>query len=315
MSPEQACGLPMDARADLWAFGCVVYELLTGRRAFQAATASGMLAAIVGAAPSLDGLPDDTPAALTELVGRCLRRDVDERIQDAGVLRRSVDDVAAKLRAGTALVSPTARRSRPAKVSRPVVSRMVDRQRLFRRLDAAHDKPVTWVWGPPGAGKTALVASYLTARGLRSIWYQVDDGDGDVATFFYYLGQAVSRRRPLSLLTPEYRRGLPAFSRRYFGDLFGRLQLPFVLVLDNYQEVHSDAALHGVMREAVAELPAGGRVIFISRSEPPAELARMRAHQMFETIGWQDLRFSRGEARRLARIEPPRVCRRAIGVS
>ena len=126
MSPEQACGFPVDVRADVWAFGCVVYELLTGRRAFQAATASGTLAAIVGAAPSLDGLPGDTSAALTELIGRCLRRDVDERIQDAGVLRRSLDDIAANMRAGTELVSPAPQRARPAKVSRPVVSRMVD---------------------------------------------------------------------------------------------------------------------------------------------------------------------------------------------
>jgi ATP/maltotriose-dependent transcriptional regulator MalT len=82
------------------------------------------------------------------------------------------------------------------------------RPRLVRRLDLARKKPVTWVWAPPGAGKTTLVASYLAARRTRGLWYKVDEGDADVATFFYYLGLAAPRRRrplPLPLLTPEYR--------------------------------------------------------------------------------------------------------------
>ncbi len=105
---------------------------------------------------------------------------------------------------------------------------MVVRPRLFRRIDRGRARPVTWVWGPPGAGKTSLVASYLAARKLRVLWYQVDEGDADVATFFYYLGQAAPRRRrPLPLLTPEYRQGLAAFTRRYFRELYARLKVPF----------------------------------------------------------------------------------------
>jgi LuxR family maltose regulon positive regulatory protein len=93
-----------------------------------------------------------------------------------------------------------------AKTTRPTQTGILVRPRLVRRLDLARKKPVTWVWAPPGAGKTTLVASYLAARRTRGLWYKVDEGDADVATFFYYLGLAAPRRRgPLPLLTPEYR--------------------------------------------------------------------------------------------------------------
>jgi hypothetical protein len=85
------------------------------------------------------------------------------------------------------------------------------------------------VCGPPGAGKTTLVASYVSEREIPGIWYQVDAGDGDPATFFYYLGMAADqaakgKHKPLPLLTPEFQQDLDGFSRRYFRELFARLQ-------------------------------------------------------------------------------------------
>ena len=71
-----------------------------------------------------------------------------------------------------------------AKTTRPDAASVILRPRLLRRLDQGRTRPVTWVWGPPGAGKTSLVASYLAARKLRVLWYQVDVGDADVAAFF-----------------------------------------------------------------------------------------------------------------------------------
>ncbi len=84
-----------------------------------------------------------------------------------------------------------------AKLTRPRLHQAVARERLFAVLDEAREhKPAICVVGPPGAGKTTLVASWLDAHGIKGIWYQVDPGDADLATFFYYLGEAAKTFHP-----------------------------------------------------------------------------------------------------------------------
>ena len=201
-----------------------------------------------------------------------------------------------------------------AKTTRPSSAATIPRSRLFRWLHHAAKRPITWVWAPPGAGKTILIASYLVARHIANLWYQVDDGDNDIASFFYFLSLAAPRRRQtLPLLTPEYRQGLSTFTRRFFRELYGRLKTRFVLVLDNYQEVPVDSPLHEVMRDALEGLPKGGRAIFISRSEPPPAFARLRAQRAMEILDWPQLRFTPMETTGLIRkLAPGRWSRNAI---
>src|SRR5436190_17024144 len=87
MAPEQARGKLVDRRADIWSFGVIVYEMLTGRRAFTGDDISETLASVLKDTPSLDALPAATPAALRRLVGRCLQRDVKMRLRDIGEAR------------------------------------------------------------------------------------------------------------------------------------------------------------------------------------------------------------------------------------
>ena len=87
MSPEQARGKPVDRRADIWAFGCVLYEMLTGRRAFEGEDVSLTLSQILQREPALDALPGDVPARVRQAVQLCLRKPLKERMTDIGAVR------------------------------------------------------------------------------------------------------------------------------------------------------------------------------------------------------------------------------------
>jgi eukaryotic-like serine/threonine-protein kinase len=95
MSPEQAKGRPADKRSDIWAFGAVLYEMLSGRRAFQGEGTSEVMAAAITQELDWNALPVSTPAPLRSLVARCLERDVKRRLRDIGEARIVLDDLSA----------------------------------------------------------------------------------------------------------------------------------------------------------------------------------------------------------------------------
>jgi Tol biopolymer transport system component len=92
MSPEQARGKLVDKRADIWAFGVVLYEMLTGRRLFTGETVSDILAEVLKSDPDLTTLPSDTPPRVRRLLARCLERDPRRRLRDIGDARIELDD-------------------------------------------------------------------------------------------------------------------------------------------------------------------------------------------------------------------------------
>ena len=93
MSPEQAHGSEVDKRADIWAFGCVLYEMLTGTRAFGGEHVTDALAAVVRADPDWHRLPADTPPAIRRLLRWCLQKDRRLRVRDIADVRTEIDDV------------------------------------------------------------------------------------------------------------------------------------------------------------------------------------------------------------------------------
>ena len=95
MAPEQAKGKPVDRGADVWAFGVVLFEMLTGRAAFEGETVTDVLAAIVTRDPDWSALPKDTPSSITRLLHRCLDRDRRRRLADAGEARYQIEEALA----------------------------------------------------------------------------------------------------------------------------------------------------------------------------------------------------------------------------
>jgi serine/threonine-protein kinase len=93
MSPEQARGQALDRRTDIWAFGCVLYEMVTGRVVFGGRTVSDTIAAILEREPAWEALPDALPPTVARLLRRCLEKDPKRRLRDAGDIRIDLEDV------------------------------------------------------------------------------------------------------------------------------------------------------------------------------------------------------------------------------
>jgi serine/threonine protein kinase len=93
MSPEQARGQAVDRRTDIWALGCILYEMLTGRPAFARETLPDTLAAVVDSSPDWNRLPASTPSGVRRLLRRCLQKTPGRRLHDAGDVQIELDDL------------------------------------------------------------------------------------------------------------------------------------------------------------------------------------------------------------------------------
>jgi eukaryotic-like serine/threonine-protein kinase len=118
MSPEQARGKSVDKRADVWAFGCVLFEMLAGRTAFAGETATDTLAAIIEREPPWTTLPSSVPASVRRLLQRCLEKEPKRRLRDIGDARPELEESRAGAQPGLPIVpAPSRRRERLAWLS------------------------------------------------------------------------------------------------------------------------------------------------------------------------------------------------------
>lgn len=204
------------------------------------------------------------------------------------------------------------------KLSPPWLPRVLDRGRLFERLDEALTCPAAWISGCAGAGKTTLIVSYLERRKITPLWYQADGADADAGAFCHALQEGVpAAKRPLATLGLPPLDSLPVadlevFLRRFLADFYGRLSVPLTLVVDNAHEALAAAPFRCLLLAAIGELPRGSHLIIASRRPPPAEFSRLLAKGELAVLHPAELPFTEDESLAVQRLARPAARTRSL---
>ena len=187
MSPEQARGKPLDQRTDVWSFGCLLFEMLTGRPAFGGETASDCLAAILHTDPEWRALPRATPAAIRRLIARCLEKDPVRRPQAAEALSE-IDLALESLRGGSGRqrpITPAIGVIGVAVLAVVIIVALVVSRRMpapaprLTQLTLVEGLEQSPAWAPDGRS----IAYTAEAGGVRKIFTRrLSGGDGEPLT-------------------------------------------------------------------------------------------------------------------------------------
>ena len=163
MAPEQAKGKVVDKRADVWAFGCVLFEMLTSRRVFEASDVSEVLALVLVKDPDLTSVPTDVPEAVRTLLGRCLTKNPKDRLRDIGEARVALRDA-------SSMAPAPATGSAPSVVAEPSAAAQ------FQGATAARRSPVMAI--------TASVIVTAVVTGF-AVWSLRPSNPREVSRFIY----------------------------------------------------------------------------------------------------------------------------------
>ena len=187
MSPEQATGKPVDMRTDVWALGCIIYELLTGMRTFSGDTAAAVLAQVLEREPDWGALPRDTPDNVRRLLRRCLSKDTRHRLHHAADARLELEDALAGAGNDGVSIVPPRRGMLPAIVA------------VATAVILAAIGLVNWTWRQDAAVPVARIVRFaidLPADSPLRPGYRVDlTFSRDSRTLLYPVGAALHARR------------------------------------------------------------------------------------------------------------------------
>jgi LuxR family maltose regulon positive regulatory protein len=190
-----------------------------------------------------------------------------------------------------------------AKWGLPQITNAFIRHRLFETLDGLTERQCTWLVAPGGYGKSYLMQSYVKRDQRPAIWYNLDEGDSDIVTFFADFSESLETagRGPILRLSQDVQ-DLSRFSRLYFQQLAEQIETPTLVILDDYHRITAESGLHEMIAAAIGYLPASIHLVVLSREAPPSAFARAQAHLHIGLIGADELALTDDEAHGIARL-------------
>jgi serine/threonine protein kinase/Tol biopolymer transport system component len=181
MPPEQATGAPVDRRADIWAFGVVLFEMLSGRRLYPQSSITEKLAAVLRDEPRWGELPQNTPAAIRALLRRCLERDAKRRLRDIGEARITIEDCLAGRSDAPGVEHAPRRRLSPVAVTAVLAAALIVGGVEFTRLRSPERPPppqtVRFRLPVPAGMTLAASKSFSLSPDGRTLAYLASDTD------------------------------------------------------------------------------------------------------------------------------------------
>ena len=199
MAPEQARGRPVDKRTDIWAFACVVYEMLAGRSAFAGADLSETLARVLERDPDWTALPCSTPPGVLRVLRRCLRRDLEDRLHDIADVRIELEEAGHANEPEAAARMPGSRRLLvgAAIVAGVVVIAAAVGLATARWADSGRPPPPVWFSIlPPHGSRTAFPSPPALSPDGRQIAFSAPDQSGNRVLWVRAFESPVSRSIP-----------------------------------------------------------------------------------------------------------------------
>ena len=195
-------------------------------------------------------------------------------------------------------------RSRAAPRRTPARSKqIVRRARVVKAIEQALRNGICWIAAPAGYGKTTAMLDFLQKKPAAHLWYRVDEGDQDVASFFHHIGNLLPPRAAseLPVFGPEYADQPAEFARRFFRAFFRKLSRVALLVIDDLHYGVETSQFRTMLAIMLRELPDDLQCACISRTLPPEELAELTFKGQLTTLDQSILQFSDAEARALVK--------------
>jgi DNA-binding SARP family transcriptional activator len=188
-----------------------------------------------------------------------------------------------------------------ARVAPARSTRIVRRARVVSAVTHALRNGICWIAAPAGYGKTTALLDYLQKKPAPHLWYRVDEGDQDIASFFHHIGNLLppAAARELPVFGPEYADQPTEFARRFFRAYFLKLTRANLLVMDDLHYGVEVPQFRDMLAIMLREVPENLQCACVSRTLPPDELTELTFKGRLTVLDQSILQFSDSEARAL----------------